>query len=401
MRGERHDLVVIGGGISGLGLAHMVQRTGIEPLLLESSEQVGGCLCSHNFSTPSGSYWAELGAHTCYNSYGNLLSILEDLGQLTELQPKQKLPYRLLTPSGLRKIPSQFNFLELLTSLPKLFTLQKGELTVEEYFGSVVGRRNFSKVLGPALDAVICQPSAQVMADTLFRKKPRRKEIIRSFSGRSGVQQFSDAIAAQTGIEVRTNSSVVALQPLDDGFTLRLVDGSEIEASQVALAVAPDRAAEILGSAYPQLSELIQPIKMADIESLAIVVEADQIELEPLAGIIAVDDDFYSMVSRDPVADSHYRGFTFHFKPGRLSADEQLGRACRVLGVQEELVTAAISRKNRLPSLCSGHHERIEKLDGMLASTPQLALTGNWFAGVSIEDCLVRSASEAARLARV
>jgi protoporphyrinogen oxidase len=81
-----------------------------------------------------------------------------------------------------------------------------------------------------------------------------------------------------------------------------------------------------------------------------------------------------------------------------LSATEQLERACRVIGVREELVTAAISRNNRLPSLCSGHRERIEELDGMLAST-QLALTGNWFVGVSIEDCLTRSSAEAARLA--
>jgi protoporphyrinogen oxidase len=400
MRGERHDLVVVGGGISGLGFAHMAQRTGIEPLLLESSEQVGGCLCSHTFSTPTGSYWAELGAHTCYNSYGNLLSILEELGQLEQLQPKTKLPFRLLTPSGLRKIPSQLNIIELLTSLPKLFTLKKDGLTVDEYFGSIIGRRNFAKVLGPALDAVICQPSAQVMADTLFRKKPRRKEIIRSFSGRSGVQQFSDAIAANSAVEVRTNSSVVTLQPLDDGFILRLADGSEIEARQVALAVAPDLAAEIMRTSYQQISDLIQPIEMVDIESLAIVVEADQIKLEPLAGIIAVDDDFYSVVSRDPISDERYRGFTFHFKPGRLSADEQLERACRVLGVREGQVTAAKSHNNRLPSLRSGHRQRIEKLDGMLASTPQLAMTGNWFAGVSIEDCLVRSAAEAARLVR-
>jgi protoporphyrinogen oxidase len=238
------------------------------------------------------------------------------------------------------------------------------------------------------------------MADTLFRKKPRRKEIIRSFSGRSGVQQFSDAIAANSAVEVRTNSSVVTLQPLDDGFILRLADGSEIEARQVALAVAPDHAAAILHNSYAQISDLIQSIEMVDIESLAIVVEADQIKLEPLAGIIAVDDDFYSVVSRDPISDERYRGFTFHFKPGRLSADEQLERACRVLGVREGQVTAAKSHNNRLPSLRSGHRQRIEKLDGMLASTPQLAMTGNWFAGVSIEDCLVRSAAEAARLVR-
>ncbi len=397
MSSERRDLVVVGGGVSGLGFAHMARRSGIKPLLLEASGRVGGCLCSHSFNTPDGDYWVELGAHTCYNSYGNLLAILEDLGQLAKLQPKQKLPYRLLTASGLRKIPTQLNLLELLVSLPRLFTLQKGDLTVEEYFGAIVGRRNFAKVLGPALDAVVCQPAAGIMANTLFRKKPRRKEVMRSFTGRTGVQQFSDAIASHDGIEVRAGSSVVALQQLDDGFSLRLADNSTLEADRVALAVAPDQAAGILRDSHPQISELIQPIEMAEIDSLAVVVAAEQIELEPLAGIIAADDDFYSVVSRDPVADTHYRGFTFHFRPGRLSIAEQLQRACRVLGVREDQIIAEVSRKNRLPTLRSGHSERVDELDAMLAST-RLALTGNWFAGVSIEDCLTRSATEAVRL---
>jgi protoporphyrinogen oxidase len=397
MNSDKYDLVVVGGGISGLGFAHLAHRKGISTLVLEASDRVGGCLHSHGFSVPEGEFWTELGAHTCYNSYGNLLGILEDLNQLQNLQSKEKLPFRMLTDAGLRSIPSQLNFLELILSLPGLFRLKKDQLKVADYFGGIAGRNNFHRVLGPALDAVICQPAAEFPANALFRKKPRRKEIARSFTGHSGVQAFSDAIVAQGGIEVRTGSAVAALDNGGEGFLLRLADGSEIEAWRVALAVGPDVAAGLLRQQFPRLAELLQPIEIAEIESRSVLVAAQELELEPLAGIIAAQDDFYSVVSRDPVPDSGYRGFTFHFRPGRLSGEQKRERICSVLGLAPGKIIAEADKQNRLPALRLGHKERIEAVDHALIPLP-LAVTGNWFLGVSIEDCLTRSAAECERL---
>ena len=103
------DLLVVGAGISGLGLAQMARRRGFEALLLEGGSQPGGAIHSHRFETPEGPVWTELGAHTCYNSYGNLLQMLEETGQLETLQPKLKLRYRLQRGDRLLTIPSQLN----------------------------------------------------------------------------------------------------------------------------------------------------------------------------------------------------------------------------------------------------------------------------------------------------
>ncbi len=397
MTRERHELVVVGGGISGLGFAHLASRNGIRPLVLEAADRAGGCIRSHRFAAPDGAYWAELGAHTCFNSYGTLLQILEELDLLSRLQEKQRLQYRLLTGSGLHKIFSQLSLFELLMSLPRIFRLQKDRLTVAEYFGRIVGRRNFERVIGPALDAVICQPAEQVPADSLFRKKPRRKEVLRSFTGPTGLQFFTDAVAAQAALKVRTGVAVSGLEQLPDGFLLQLEDGSEIECSRLALAVAPDVAAGLMSEVQPELARRLGEIEMAEIESLSLLVRAERLELEPVAGIIAAADAFYSAVSRDPVPDPRYRAFTFHFRPGRLSAEERKNRACEVLHLQPQDVLETADRHNRLPALRLGHQERIAEIDHLLAPLP-LALTGNWFAGVSIEDCLTRSARECRRL---
>jgi protoporphyrinogen oxidase len=275
--------------------------------------------------------------------------------------------------------------------------LKKDQLEVADYYGGIVGRNNFERVLGPALDAVICQPASEFPANALFRKKSRRKEIARSFTGHSGAQAFSDAMASQGGIEARTGSPVAALENGGEGFSLQLADGSEIEARRVALAVGPDVAARLLQTQFPRLAELLQPIEIAEIESRSVLVAAEGLGLEPLAGIIAAQDDFYSVVSRDPVPDARYRGFTFHFRPGRLDDERKRERICAVLGLAPEKILAHADKQNRLPALRLGHKERIAAVDQVLASLP-LAVTGNWFLGVSIEDCLTRSATECERL---
>ncbi|MDH5276626.1 MAG: amine oxidase, partial [Gammaproteobacteria bacterium] len=118
--------------------------------------------------------------------------------------------------------------------------------------------------------------------------------------------------------------------------------------------------------------------------------------LRPLAGIIAHDDLFYSALSRDPVADPRYRAFTFHFRPGS-DPQRHLARACEVLGIAPQEILEHAARRNRLPALRTGHDARVAALDRQLA-TGRLGLIGNWFAGVSIEDSLLRAVAEFERL---
>jgi protoporphyrinogen oxidase len=391
------ELIVVGAGISGLGFAHLARRQGIETLVLEASPTPGGCIRSHRFENPEGPYWIELGAHTCYNSYGNLLQMLEDTDQLEALQPKQKLRYRIQTAEGLKSIPSQLNLFELLGVVPRLLMSKKAGRSARDYFGGILGRRNFQRVLGPALDAVVCQPAGEFPADALFRKKPRRKEIMRSYTGQLGLQSFVEAIVDQPGLEILTGRRVESIERTAAGYRLNLAGGDPLEAQRVALAVAPDVAASLLQGVSPQVTELISQVDMAEIESLAVLLRKEAVGLPPVAGIIGRDDDFYSVLSRDPVPDSSYRAFTFHFRPGRLDEAGKLARIRQVLGVEASDIEATAACVNRLPALRLGHAERIERLDQTLAGEA-LAMTGNWFAGVSIEDSLIRTAEEFARL---
>lgn len=390
------DHIVIGAGISGLGAAHFANRRGIRTLVLESSDRIGGCINSQRFEQLGG-FWTEAGGHTCFNSYGNMLSILDDLGLTAQVQAKEKVGYRLWKDGKQRSIASALHILEAARSIPRLFTATKAGRRVADYYGTVLGRRNYQDLLRHAFAAVICQPADDYPAEVLFRRKPRRKDVIKAFTFAGGIGTIPSAIAAQKALEVRTGQPVAAVEPADEGFLIRMPDGSGISCRHLTLAVPPDVAARLMPAGFEAARDAIAGVGMSEIDTLVLAFRNDDLTLPPLAGLIAVEDAFYSAVSRDFLPDPAYRGFAFHFRPGVLDATAQIERACRALGVASDRIAAQARVRNRLPALRAGHDALVQRLDAALAGT-RLGVTGNWFLGVSMEDALTRSRSESDRL---
>jgi len=111
--------------------------------------------------------------------------------------------------------------------------------------------------------------------------------------------------------------------------------------------------------------------------------------------------DFYAMISTDPVhGQGKHRGFTFHFKPGVLSLEAQKQKACSVLGISVSQAIGWYAKRNTLPQITTGHAEKIAAIQHLLQAEPDLGLSGNYFTGMAIEDCIQRSFAEVARLAK-
>ena len=390
------DHIVIGAGISGLGSAHFSVRRGLQTLVLERSGRVGGCLNSCRFPAAA-DFWVEAGSHTCFNSYGTLLDILGDLDLLGHLVEKQRLRYSLYR-DGIRKpVLSALHPLELAISLPRLpFTRKQGR-SVADYYSAILGRRNYRDLFSPAFSAVICQPAGDFPAELLFRRKPRNKRVVRSFTLPQGLEQIARAMAGQQGVEVKTGQTITGIRAENRRFVVQSAPGGEYTAARLTLAVPPDAAAQLLPERFAGIAAVLRKIAMSEIDSLSVCVPASALELPSLAGLIAVGDDFYSMVSRDYLAHPEYRGFSFHFRHASRDAANRLQRAAAVLGIGAERIAGTRHTRNRLPALRTGHDELVRHIDAALEHTG-LGLTGNYFYGVSIEDCLTRSRSEFLRL---
>lgn len=392
---SRYDVIIAGAGISGLSLAHYCAKEGLKPLVLEAAPRAGGTFHSHVFPG-TGGFWLELGAHTCYNSYGSLLGIMEDLDAMGKILKREKVGFRMLSAGKVVSIPSRMNFPELIVSAPRILFLRKEGNTVKSYYSPIVGRRNYEGVFGPVFEAVLSQQADDFPADTLFRKRPRRKGVARSFTLQGGLAAITDAIAAGPGIEVRTGSPARGVSFKGGVFVVETESGEGLECRFLGLATPPDRAAGILQASFPEISDRLSSIKVKDVETVGVVARKEDIPVPPLAGLVAKGDLFTSMVSRDIVKHSEYRGFSFHFRQG-AGYEDKLKRICEVLGVERVKLMHVAERTNRVPSLSPYHEKLAGEIDGLLAGKPFM-LTGNYFTGLAIEDCVARSRNEFERL---
>jgi protoporphyrinogen/coproporphyrinogen III oxidase len=400
---ESRDVVVVGGGVSGLSFAWHAARSGRRVLVLEASERVGGCLDSRR--TASG-YWYELGAHTCYNSYSALLEIIEGTGLRDRIVPRGDARKRFaflrdgtLDVLGPISVLLRFDKGELLRNVFRGMRAPKEGASTCGWYSGVVGKRNYSRILAPFLSAV---PSQNVDAfpvagpGSLFKKRARRKDVVKSFTLDGGLGTVTDAMAAAKGVEVRTAAPVREVRRAGAGYEVRLADGSVVTAPVAAVAVPPSMASAMLRADFPDLAGELARIGMAATESVGVVVRREKVALPDMAFLVPADDVFWSVVTRDPVPDPERRAFAFHFKTGRTE-EERLARIREILGVAASDLEDVTRRMTLLPSPALGHDRTLAELDGMLEGG-RLALTGNYFEGLAIEDCVLRSRAQWARV---
>jgi UDP-galactopyranose mutase len=403
---EERSVLVIGGGISGLAFAWHAARAGARPLVLEAAPRAGGCLDSRR--TDAG-YWFELGAHTLYNSYGALLEIAEGAARPPRIVARGEARKRFallrdgaLTTMGPISVFRRFSWWELARAAPRALFGRGATAgrSTREHFSRLVGAGNYRRVLAPFLSAVPSQdvdgfPAAG--AGSLFKKRTRRKDVVKSFTFEGGVGAIVDAIAASQ-VEVATSAPVRTLARAGGRYEVTLEDGRAFAAPVAALAVDPATAARLAAPDHGALAAALGRVRTVEVDTIGAVVRRADVALPELAFVVAPGDDFWSVVSRDPVPDAEHRAFTFHFRPG-LDRARRLARMCEVLAVREAQLVQVAERRTVLPAPAVGHGAIVAEIDAALRGGA-LAVTGNYFEGLAIEDCVLRSRAEWERVRR-
>ena len=390
---DSFDVLVIGAGISGLSLAHYCARTGLRTCVIEQSRRPGGAIHTAQFPQD---FWLEMGAHTCYNSYGRLLDILEDLGLAEQLLPRERLSWAMWEHGRPRSVASRIHWIELLSRLPRLLTERRASQSVQAYYSSILGQRNFREVALPLLNAMVSQDARDFPAELIFKKRPRRKRMPRSFTLSGGLQTLTDAIISKDAFALATGNPVCSVELSRGIFCVATKGGSRFEAPALALATPAAAAARLLARPMPVLASALAGIRERRVASLGVVAHKDEVRLPAVAGLVGREDKFYSVVSRDMVRHPSLRGFVFHCKPGHEKAALLL-RITEVLGIPRRRLQHLVYKTNVLPSLGLSHHRSVGAIDSELAGR-RLGISGNYFAGLAIEDCIARSAGEAERL---
>lgn len=403
---ENPDAIILGGGISGLAFAWKAARSGRRCLILEKRDRIGGCIYSCRFED---GFWYELGAHTVYNSYSGMLQIVKESGLADRMV--QRGPARVhfgllkdgtidwLTPP---RILQRLNWFEIALHAPIGFFRNKRNRTLKQHYSGLLGARNFSRILSPFLAAVPSQCADAFPAEgpgSLFKKRTREKEFPRSFGFEGGLQSLCDAIVKHPNISVRRECAVTALAPTADGFEVHTDRGEVLRAPMAAVAVPHGEAALLLRKHFSAISEAVGKIATSSVESLGTRLAAEKCRLKECAFIVPVGGHYFSAVTRDPFPDPVWRAFAFHFRPG-TTAEQKSRCICDLLDTTPDELDVVTGQALDLPAPRAGHREIVAEIERNLEGT-KMALLGNYFAGLAIEDCILRASGEWNRLTTV
>lgn len=391
-----YDCVVIGGGISGISFAHYLHEQGKNALILEKNEDIGGQLQTA-YSKHHDQYWRELGAHTCYNSYTNLLSIVKRIGKEDLIQPLDKFNYVVYASDKIKSIFSELSILSFVLNFPKFFVSDKSGKTVREYFRPICGKSNYDHLFKNAFRAVICQNPDDYPAEMfLKRRKERLEELPRRFTFKKGLSSFLNGIIEADNLKINTFAEVAEIHIDEDLYRIETTGGNNYYAKNIAIATNPQISATLVKNIEPEISALLSTIPLFSSESLNVTVSRDKLLLKQVAGIISLSDQFMSAVSRDLVSDDKLRSFTFHFEKGQKNQKEKIELICKVLKISESDILEIISTDHTLASTRVQHlylAEQIEKL----RNNNNIYILGNYYYGLSLEDCVNRSLDESIR----
>jgi protoporphyrinogen/coproporphyrinogen III oxidase len=384
-----YDVVVIGGGISGVARASCLAAQGKKVLILEKNSKVGGSIYTY-YSSKAKGYWIEMGAHAIYNSYRETLQLIEEFNLSSKITKRKKLKFMLYDDKGFSSILYKLNFLRMGFGLLKLRLLSKKGQTVSKYYAKVFGDANFKNVLRYAFDGVLSQDSSDFPAELLFKSYKKNKYYPRSFTFEQGLSVLVDTLVRELKCDLSINAKVDYIERRGASW---LVSSSEglVQCNEIVLATPPREAARILDSggilgAYQNTFDLIGESK---VDSVGVILKQEMSQHIPeIAGCVGVEQAFYSMVSRDVVFNKEYRGFVFHFKGGgSLELDDYIESIKGYLSICDESIIDTVCCRNSLPMtnpefIGKSLHlrEHFEKIS--------ISLVGSYFSRLSIEDCV-------------
>lgn len=303
---------IVGGGLTGLALAHELARRGIEHVVLEAADRPGGVIRSGRV----GGRVLERGPQRTRMSEG-LSALVSELGIEREvIYAPEELPLYVYAAGALRRVP--FSAPALLTGdllswrgklrllLEPLTARARDDEGVAELFVRKLGREAYERMVGPLFGGLYASDPADMLVGLSLGPLLADLEVGRSFllrllrrrafsvpptpcSFRNGLQTLTDALYARNEASVRLGSPALGLRRSGAGWAIEL-DAGETEADHVVLTCEAPAAAELLGTVAP---DAMQRLERLAYNPLAIVhLHAPATGLRGLGYQVALGEDF-------------------------------------------------------------------------------------------------------------
>ena len=422
-----HAVVVVGAGAAGMGAALALRERGMDVLLLEEKDRAGGKLGTES----ARGFLMERAA----------LGLVDRTGELAELCAKLGIaPYPASPAASLRFVerggtvhalprgPVEALRTKLLSPREKLSLL--GEPfrraapdggTVAEFFahrlgpgGRFVGDavqtgihagdpdRLELRTAFPTLAALAEAGGGSLVRGALAASKGKAKRPRpRLASFRGGMQELVDALSRRTLPRLRAR--LRAVRRGGPGYRLQVEAGgaaSEIDAERLVLAVPAPRAADALEGLDAALAARLRELKAAAISLVHLAVDPQDVSplhqgfglLRPGRPVLGALFPAALWPERAPggqVLLSALVGGARHPQAGSLPDDQLVQLVRDELRLPRPPGLLRVMRwPEAIPQYEPGHGARVAEIERLTAGQPGLKLTGAWYRGVGVLDCL-------------
>ena len=425
-------VVIAGAGAAGLSAALALQERGLQPILIEASDRAGGKLGTDSVR----GFLLERAAVGLLDRTGELSTLCGKLG-LEPLPASPAASERWLERDGvvhqLPRGPSGLLRTRLFSTREKLGLLAEplrgrapADATVGGFFAHRLGPAG--AFLGDALqtgvhagdpDRLEMRTAFPALAEMEERYgglvrgalAARRGRGARLSSFRGGMQDLIDALARRSPPNHRARLLALRRRP-EGGYSLQ-IEGegilTELPADRVLLALPAPEAARALESLDPPLAARLRELTAAPVTLVHLSIAAGDVGPihrgfgllrpgKPVLGALFPAALWPGRAPEGRVLLSALVGGARHPEPAALPDAElvQLVRNELRLPRMPELL-AVVRWPQAIPQYRPGHAARIAEIQRLLSAYEGLALSGAWYRGVSVLDCL-RDGRNAAEL---
>lgn len=407
------DVVVVGAGITGLTCAYRLQKLGLETLVLESSDRIGGVIRTEKID----GHLVEWGPSSLLPT-AHTFAFLEELGldeELLEANPKS--PRYIVINRRLRAIPiGPLSIGGILRGMaePLIRSRSEGDESVASFFRRRFGAQIHDRLVAPFVTGIFAGDTEKLSVGAVFPRildiEQRHRSVILGLvrskpSGTAGKPRRSTISSFAQGLETLPRRIAEGLNIRTRCSGIRI--GKDVQARATVLAVPAYCAAEILREAHPELAELLEAVEYAPIVVAAASLPLSNLKA-PLQGfgflvprserLVILGTIFSSLLFSDRAPDDRMLLTSFLGGVSRPEVfdwpDERIWEAIgpelkRLLNTSIQPEPLALFRHRRaIPQYNIGQRQRVEAIAARLARIPGMFVTGNFLHGVSVPACI-------------
>jgi oxygen-dependent protoporphyrinogen oxidase len=404
-------IAVVGGGIAGLAAARLLKAQGLDPVLFESTDRVGGKLRLETI----GDLTLDVGAEAILARRPEGVDLAESVGLAADVVHPDTTQASILAAGALHALPRTVMGIptgpvDFVSIEQHSVPLPDHDMSVADYVRERAGDEVLDRLVAPLLGGVYAGDAerlslaaageqlkllgADPLAVAAQVPEPDGSPV---FAGiRGGVGRLVAATVAELP-DVRTDIVVRGLERADDQWLLRIAAGDE-HFDAVVLATPAPATSRLLAEVAPRSSFALADVTVASVVIVTFVFDRD-LDL-PGSGFLVSPSE--PVTIKASTFSSNKWGWLK--EPGRTVLRASLGRAGEpmlyddatmtelaladlraIVGTLPAPVASHVQRwDGGLPQYAVGHLDMLDTIDAELAGLPGLAVAGATYRGVGV-----------------